>query len=262
MNAVTTATLSGSDSDEDRDNKDKDKDSGSESEGDRDSDSDGSEVHVSGSDSDSDSDSDKQQQQHGVDDSHSSLGSGGDSAADKEEEEEEEDDDDDDAAAPPALPAVIEARPEDRVLSKRALTAFDKKEKRKGIVYMSRVPPFMKPAKLRHMLSQYGEVGRIFLKPEGVSSPVSLPLCLSVPVSLCPCVPVFLCSCVPVSLCPCPCLSPSLPLPLSSPSLSYPPPLYLLHALTPPFAVCRQRRPPPPRQIWRQQKNQIHGRVD
>ena len=37
-----------------------------------------------------------------------------------------------------------------------------------GIVYLSRIPPFMKPLKLRTILSQYGEVGRLFLQPEGL----------------------------------------------------------------------------------------------
>ena len=36
-----------------------------------------------------------------------------------------------------------------------------------GIVYLSRIPPFMKPLKVRHLLSQHGEVGRVFLQPEG-----------------------------------------------------------------------------------------------
>lgn len=38
-----------------------------------------------------------------------------------------------------------------------------------GIVYLSRVPPFMKPHKVKHLLSQYGSVGRIYLKPEGTN---------------------------------------------------------------------------------------------
>ena len=37
-----------------------------------------------------------------------------------------------------------------------------------GIVYLSRIPPFMKPLKVRHLLSQHGEVGHVFLQPEGV----------------------------------------------------------------------------------------------
>ncbi|XP_064397747.1 uncharacterized protein LOC135344467 [Halichondria panicea] len=35
-----------------------------------------------------------------------------------------------------------------------------------GIVYLSRVPPFMKPHKVRHLLSPYGSVGRVYLQPE------------------------------------------------------------------------------------------------
>ncbi|XP_001627090.2 pre-rRNA-processing protein ESF2 isoform X2 [Nematostella vectensis] len=38
-----------------------------------------------------------------------------------------------------------------------------------GIVYLSRLPPFMKPAKIRHTFSQFGEVGRLFLQPEDPS---------------------------------------------------------------------------------------------
>ena len=38
-----------------------------------------------------------------------------------------------------------------------------------GIVYLSRVPPFMKPHKVKHLLSRYGTVGRVYLKPEGIS---------------------------------------------------------------------------------------------
>ena len=37
----------------------------------------------------------------------------------------------------------------------------------RGIIYFSRLPPFMKPAKLRHLMTQYGNVDRVFCKPEG-----------------------------------------------------------------------------------------------
>lgn len=33
-------------------------------------------------------------------------------------------------------------------------------------IYISRVPPFMKPEKLKHLLSQYGDINRIYLVPE------------------------------------------------------------------------------------------------
>ena len=35
-----------------------------------------------------------------------------------------------------------------------------------GVIYLSRIPPFMKPQKVRHLMSQYGEVDRIYLAQE------------------------------------------------------------------------------------------------
>ncbi|XP_077869216.1 activator of basal transcription 1-like isoform X2 [Saccoglossus kowalevskii] len=35
-----------------------------------------------------------------------------------------------------------------------------------GIVYLSRIPPYMKPKRLKLMLSQFGEIGRVYLQPE------------------------------------------------------------------------------------------------
>lgn len=37
----------------------------------------------------------------------------------------------------------------------------------RGICYLSRVPPHMDPLRLRQILSQYGEIQRIYLAPEG-----------------------------------------------------------------------------------------------
>lgn len=45
------------------------------------------------------------------------------------------------------------------------LPSAPKKDK-SGVVYLSRVPPFMKPNVLRSLLTPYGAVGRIFLTPE------------------------------------------------------------------------------------------------
>lgn len=36
-----------------------------------------------------------------------------------------------------------------------------------GILYLGHIPPRLKPSHLRNMLGVYGEVGRIFLQPEG-----------------------------------------------------------------------------------------------
>ncbi|KAF5102173.1 hypothetical protein D0Z03_000458 [Geotrichum reessii] len=38
--------------------------------------------------------------------------------------------------------------------------------KKTGLVYLSKIPPFMKPVKMRQILSRFGEVNRIFLVPE------------------------------------------------------------------------------------------------
>ena len=38
--------------------------------------------------------------------------------------------------------------------------------KKTGLVYLSKIPPFMKPVKVRQILSRFGEVNRIFLVPE------------------------------------------------------------------------------------------------
>ena len=66
--------------------------------------------------------------------------------------------------------------------SEKDVTAKDKRKKQKreaeairykedqenrGIIYISKVPPFMKPEKVRFLMSQFGEVDRIYLTPEG-----------------------------------------------------------------------------------------------
>lgn len=53
-------------------------------------------------------------------------------------------------------------------LSRKKLEVFRERHDNTGVVYMSRVPPAMKPQKVRHMLSQFGEIGRIYLAAEGM----------------------------------------------------------------------------------------------
>jgi ESF2/ABP1 family protein len=57
-----------------------------------------------------------------------------------------------------------------RVLTARKLEKLQARAAKKGVVYLSRVPPFMKPVKLRHLLEQHGEVLRIYLAAEGAWS--------------------------------------------------------------------------------------------
>ncbi|KAI1135080.1 Pre-rRNA-processing protein ESF2 [Hypoxylon sp. FL0543] len=60
----------------------------------------------------------------------------------------------------PELPDVS------RPLTKKNLVATEAAIKKSGLVYLSRIPPFMKPAKLRSLLEPYGKINRIFLTPE------------------------------------------------------------------------------------------------
>jgi ESF2/ABP1 family protein len=55
-------------------------------------------------------------------------------------------------------------------LTPEALAAFAAVERKKGVVYLARVPPFMKPIKVRHLLERYGEIGRVYLAPEDPSA--------------------------------------------------------------------------------------------
>ncbi|KAG0000879.1 RNA-binding ATPase activator esf2 [Entomortierella chlamydospora] len=51
-------------------------------------------------------------------------------------------------------------------LTPEALEKFQAARDKTGIVYLSKIPPFMKPVKLRHLLGQFGELGRVYLAPE------------------------------------------------------------------------------------------------
>jgi len=52
-------------------------------------------------------------------------------------------------------------------LTPEALAAFNAAQERTGVVYISRIPPAMRPTKVRHLLSQHGEIGRVYLQQEG-----------------------------------------------------------------------------------------------
>ena len=52
-------------------------------------------------------------------------------------------------------------------LTPEALAAFQAAQNKAGVIYISRIPPGMRPTKVRHLMSQYGEVGRVYLQQEG-----------------------------------------------------------------------------------------------
>lgn len=105
-----------------------------------------------------------------------------DHVSDAEEEEEEDENEDIDIdkytayedtndAELARLEKLAATLPKDLKLQSGKLTkplplpATPKKDK-SGVIYLSRVPPFMKPAVLRSLLTPYGAIGRIFLTPE------------------------------------------------------------------------------------------------
>lgn len=52
-------------------------------------------------------------------------------------------------------------------LTPEDLAKFKAAQERTGVVYISRIPPGMRPTKVRHLMSQYGEIGRVYLQAEG-----------------------------------------------------------------------------------------------
>lgn len=46
-------------------------------------------------------------------------------------------------------------------LSKRKVKDYNEGLAKRGVVYLSRVPPFMKPAKVKHLMEQHGVVTRV-----------------------------------------------------------------------------------------------------
>lgn len=64
------------------------------------------------------------------------------------------------AAKPIEVPQLVKS------LTKKNLVATEAAIKKSGVVYLSRIPPFMKPAKLRSLLEPYGKINRVFLAPQ------------------------------------------------------------------------------------------------
>ncbi|WFD43070.1 RNA-binding ATPase activator esf2 [Malassezia psittaci] len=60
----------------------------------------------------------------------------------------------------------VPQRTSERVITPESLEAYKQKQQKRGIIYVSRIPPGMTAAKIRHIFSQFGEVGRIYLQPK------------------------------------------------------------------------------------------------
>ncbi|KCV70070.1 hypothetical protein H696_03533 [Fonticula alba] len=81
---------------------------------------------------------------------------------DEDDDEGDEDDEDDEDDGDDEIDSSIDLRP----LTPAALSAFKADLEKTGVVYLSRIPPFMRPHALKSLLSHHGKIGRIFLKPE------------------------------------------------------------------------------------------------
>lgn len=84
--------------------------------------------------------------------------------SDYDEGEREAHENDDDSVKP--IGKTSELPDVSRPLTKKNLVASEKAIKKSGLIYVSRIPPYMKPTKLRQLLEPYGTINRIFLSPE------------------------------------------------------------------------------------------------
>ncbi|KAF5322796.1 hypothetical protein D9619_001177 [Psilocybe cf. subviscida] len=88
---------------------------------------------------------------------------------DGEEQSEDEDEDDEES-----LDGFVDGMDRDgfvgdkalKPLTPEALAAFKAAQDRAGVIYISRIPPGMRPTKVRHLMSAFGAVGRVYLQQE------------------------------------------------------------------------------------------------
>lgn len=84
----------------------------------------------------------------------------------EQEDAEDKADPTEDTAAKPKVKLQPQTSSISNSFLKRNLVTTDAAIKKSGVVYLSRIPPFMKPAKLRNLLQPYGTINRVFLAPE------------------------------------------------------------------------------------------------
>ena len=115
-------------------------------------------------------DSDDEGEDHDQDDD----GEEGDDVEDLEDEDEDEPSSYSKTAELAHLEKLAAALPSDLKLQStrlgKTLPPPSLKKDKSGVIYLSRVPPFMKPTVLRSLLTPYGAIGRIFLTPEPSTS--------------------------------------------------------------------------------------------
>lgn len=59
--------------------------------------------------------------------------------------------------------SITKSIPTSKVIDLNEIKNFGKKLDRTGLIYVSRIPPGMGPSKLKHLLSKWGSIGRVYL---------------------------------------------------------------------------------------------------
>ncbi|MCJ1360492.1 MAG: RNA-binding ATPase activator esf2 [Icmadophila ericetorum] len=75
----------------------------------------------------------------------------------------------DDSSNPSAATTDISAKTV-KPLNASQLAASQKAARKTGVMYLSRIPPFMRPQTVKHLLTPYGNITRLFLTPEPPAS--------------------------------------------------------------------------------------------
>eukprot|EP00604_Paraphysomonas_vestita_P003364 CAMPEP_0174821010 /NCGR_PEP_ID=MMETSP1107-20130205/5241_1 /TAXON_ID=36770 /ORGANISM="Paraphysomonas vestita, Strain GFlagA" /LENGTH=261 /DNA_ID=CAMNT_0016037523 /DNA_START=42 /DNA_END=824 /DNA_ORIENTATION=+ len=83
-----------------------------------------------------------------------------------EEIEDDEDDDNNNQEEEDEEEEIKDKKNKKKSLVVSEAEDYSKKLAKRGVVYLSRIPPFMKPNKVRYELEQYGEVTRLYLAEE------------------------------------------------------------------------------------------------
>jgi len=82
-----------------------------------------------------------------------------------EDEDDDEDEEEEEEEGREKLPSTA-AKKVSGPLSLKSVSSFKEKQDKSGVVYLSRVPPYMKPEKVKHLLGRHAAIGRVFLTPE------------------------------------------------------------------------------------------------
>eukprot|EP00339_Tiarina_fusa_P011514 CAMPEP_0117057118 /NCGR_PEP_ID=MMETSP0472-20121206/39641_1 /TAXON_ID=693140 ORGANISM="Tiarina fusus, Strain LIS" /NCGR_SAMPLE_ID=MMETSP0472 /ASSEMBLY_ACC=CAM_ASM_000603 /LENGTH=256 /DNA_ID=CAMNT_0004773853 /DNA_START=3 /DNA_END=769 /DNA_ORIENTATION=+ len=82
------------------------------------------------------------------------------------EQEEEQEEQQEEQSEEEITPEITEKERKKQQKLRRDAERFKEDQDNRGIIYISKVPPFMKPEKVRYIMSQFGEVDRIYLTAE------------------------------------------------------------------------------------------------